>query len=243
MNLEFHHHTQNIQPAVHILSQVNIFHTSPCHFHRNVILPSMSGYSVWSLALTFPHQILYERLLSPIHATWPIYLILLHFFYPNDIWCSLIHYPVTSPVLGPNLSQYPIPKYHLRMFLPHYGRPNFTLIWNNRHSYSFVYLNHHIFGYQTGRKMTLHLMITSIPWLQSALNFFQNVAFICYKFDVWLTVHRSSMWNKKPTRCHLVLYLFLLYKLLNMFRATLCPSSGADDLVVFLHVWCSAVAV
>jgi len=24
-----------------------------------------------------------------------------------------------------------------------------------------------------------------------------------------------------------------LYKLLNMFRATLCPSSGADDLVVF----------
>ena len=29
-------------------------------------------------------------------------------------------------------------------------------------------------------------------------------------FDVWLTVHRSSMWNRKPTRCHLVLYLFLL---------------------------------
>ena len=49
------------------------------------------------------------------------------------------------------------------------------------------------------------------------------------------------MWNKKPTRCHLVLYLFLLYKLLNMFRATLCPSSGADDLVVFFLVWCSAM--
>jgi len=28
----------------------------------------------------------------------------------------------------------------------------------------------------------------------------------------------------------LVLCLFLLYRLLNMFRATLCPSSGADDL-------------
>jgi len=54
------------------------------------------------------------------------------------------------------------------------------------------------------------------------------------QFDVWLTVHRSSMWNKKPTRCQLVLYLFLLYKLLNMFLATLCPSSGADDLAVFL---------
>jgi len=54
------------------------------------------------------------------------------------------------------------------------------------------------------------------------------------KFDVCLPVHHSSVWNKKPTRCHLVLNLFLLYKLLNMFRATLCPFSGADDLVVFL---------
>jgi len=27
-----------------------------------------------------------------------------------------------------------------------------------------------------------------------------------------------------------------------MFRATLCPSSGADDLVVFFHMWYSAVA-
>ena len=26
-------------------------------------------------------------------------------------------------------------------------------------------------------------------------------------FDVWLTVHHSSMWNKKLTRRHLVLYL------------------------------------
>jgi len=55
-----------------------------------------------------------------------------------------------------------------------------------------------------------------------------------FGFDVWLTVHRSSMWTKKPTKCHLVLYLFLLYNLLNMFRATMCPSSGAEDLVVFL---------
>ena len=66
---------------------------------------------------------------------------------------------------------------------------------------------------------------------------------ISFIFDVWLTVHRSSMWNKKPTRCHLVLYLFLLYKLLNLFRATLSPSSGADDLVIFFRVWCSAMAV
>ena len=47
-------------------------------------------------------------------------------------------------------------------------------------------------------------------------------------------LHLLWVWNKKPARCHLLLYLFLLYKLLNMFRATLCPSSGADGLVVFL---------
>jgi len=36
---------------------------------------------------------------------------------------------------------------------------------------------------------------------------------------------------------------FLLYKLLNMFRATMCPSSGADDwLVVFATCWYWAVA-
>ena len=29
--------------------------------------------------------------------------------------------------------------------------------------------------------------------------------------------------------------IFLFYRLLNMFRATLCPSSGADDLVVFFR--------
>ena len=43
------------------------------------------------------------------------------------------------------------------------------------------------------------------------------------------------MWIKRPTRCHLVKYLFLLYNLLNIFRATLCPSSGADNLVVFFR--------
>ena len=32
------------------------------------------------------------------------------------------------------------------------------------------------------------------------------------RFVVWLTVHRSSVWNKKPTRCHLVLYLFILIR-------------------------------
>jgi len=40
--------------------------------------------------------------------------------------------------------------------------------------------------------------------------------------------------DNKPTRCHFcVMLYFLLYKLLNMFRATMCTSSGADDWLVF----------
>jgi len=45
--------------------------------------------------------------------------------------------------------------------------------------------------------------------------------------------HRLCV-DKKPTRYHFcVILYFLLYKLLNMFRANMCPSSGADDRVVF----------
>jgi len=63
------------------------------------------------------------------------------------------------------------------------------------------------------------------------------VAVTKYRHDEIGKYVNRLMWNKKPTRCHVVLYLFLLYKLLNMFRAALCPSSGADDLVVILpHV-------
>jgi hypothetical protein len=101
-----------------------------------------------------------------------------------ELWCSslcsLLHYPVTSSPLRPKFSSVPNPKYYQHTFLPHFRRPNFALLYNNRYSYSSVCFNHYIFGYQTGRNMILHLMITSIPWLQSALNFFQNVAFVCY---------------------------------------------------------------
>ena len=33
---------------------------------------------------------------------------------------------------------------------------------------------------------------------------------LIFRFDVWLTVHRSSIWNKKQTRCHLVYVYFYL---------------------------------
>ena len=51
--------------------------------------------------------------------------------------------------------------------------------------------------------------------------------------NVWLTVHRNSVWIRNHLDVTFLCYpLFLLYKLLSMFRATMCPSSGADDCVV-----------
>jgi hypothetical protein len=40
--------------------------------------------------------------------------------------------------------------------------------------------------------------------------------------------------EKEPTRCYLVFYY--TYERLNMFRATLCPSSGAHDYISDYHM-------
>jgi len=55
---------------------------------------------------------------------------------------------------------------------------------------------------------------------------------VANKSDVWLTVHRNSVWIRNLLDVTLCYPLFLLYKLLNTCRATMCPSSGADDCVV-----------
>jgi len=80
--------------------------------HFNIILPSVPRSSRWSLSLRFPHKTLYAPLLLPIHATWPAHLILhliTHITSDEEYrslhssLCSLLHSPVTLPLLGPNI--------------------------------------------------------------------------------------------------------------------------------------------
>ena len=117
-NLKDHYHIHRSLPSVPILRQINPVHAPPpTHFLQmnfNIILPSSSGFSKWCPSLKSPHQKLVCTS-SPsqymLHAL-PIHL----FFYVitgvifgeeyrplSSLFCSLLHSPFTSSLLGPNV--------------------------------------------------------------------------------------------------------------------------------------------
>ena len=108
--------THKRPPPVSILGQPNPVHIPTSHLleiHPNIIHPSTPGSPQWSLSSGFPTKTLYAPLSSPIRATFPAHLILLDFSTRTILGeeyrsvssslCSLLHYPVTSSLLGPNI--------------------------------------------------------------------------------------------------------------------------------------------
>ena len=103
-------------PHVSILGQPYPVHIPTSHLleiHPKIIHPFTPMSPQWSLSLRIPHQDPIHPLSSPISATCPAQLILLHFITRTILGevyksfssslCNLLHSPVTSSLLGPNI--------------------------------------------------------------------------------------------------------------------------------------------
>ena len=111
-NPKVHYRTHKRPPPVSILGQPNPVHIPTSHLleiHPNIIHPSTPRSPQCSLSLRFPHQ-------DPIHPpllTHMRHLILLDFITRTILGegykslssslCSLLHSPITSSLLGPNI--------------------------------------------------------------------------------------------------------------------------------------------
>ena len=116
-NPKVHYRTHNRPPPVSILGQLSPVHIHTAHLleiHPNIIHPSTPRSLQWSPFLRFPHQDPIHPLSSLIRATCLAHHILLDFITRKILGekyksfssslCNHLHSPVTSSVLGPNIS-------------------------------------------------------------------------------------------------------------------------------------------
>ena len=74
--------------------------------HFNTVLPSTPGSSKWPPSIRFSYQNHVWTSSFPIRATYPAYFSLLYLIIRmvfGEELCSLLHSPVTSSLLGPNI--------------------------------------------------------------------------------------------------------------------------------------------
>ena len=116
-NPKVHYRTHKRPTSVSILGQPKPVHIPTSHLleiYPNIIHPSTLRSAQWSPSLRFPQQDpIYTPLFSPIRATCPTHLILFDFITRTILGeeyksfssslRNLLHSPVTSSFLGPNI--------------------------------------------------------------------------------------------------------------------------------------------
>ena len=114
-----HYRTHKRPPLVSILGQPNPVHiptSKLLEIHPNIIHPPTPSYPQWSVVSFFPvspPRPSTAPLYSPIRATWPAHHFVLDFITRTILGeeyksfssslCNLLHSPVTSSLLGPNI--------------------------------------------------------------------------------------------------------------------------------------------
>ena len=113
-NPKVHYCTHKRPPPVSILGQPNPVHISTSHLleiHPNIINPSTPRYPQWSPSFRFPHQepihaplLTHTRHMpSPSHSSQFRTILGEEYISFSSSLCSLLHSPVTSSLLVPNI--------------------------------------------------------------------------------------------------------------------------------------------
>ena len=161
-------------PPFPILSQINPVQASVSHFliihfllglfsYLRLLLPSdlfLSGSSTSRVSHTCYMPRSYPFFGDPNNICWAVQIIKLLIMQFSPLPCHLV------PLRSKCLPQHPILKHPPPMFLPRCERPSCTPIQNNRQSYSSLYLNLFIIGYnfQTTCNTTGEIKWTYEDW-------------------------------------------------------------------------------
>jgi hypothetical protein len=176
------------------LSWASWIHSTPLtnlrKVHSDPTAPSTPRSSEWPLSFGLFNQNLAHCSLTfrPCHMPRPLHS--LWFDLPTDIWgwvqimkLHTVQLPPISryfiPLRSKYSPQYPVLKHSQSMLFPQCETPRFTPIQKKTGRIMVLYILTFTFLDIRGEDKRLHRMVTSVSWIQSALNLFVHAILTC----------------------------------------------------------------